>query len=155
MTNEIEKEYGKLASKYKLPDFKSMDLEFEINELESASFVLKNILGKAAEKIEFYTNMINDLLQPDTASLSGMHETRFFMDGEKSSMYDLFKKLMKSHRSIIMLMLEQNEKKQAEFLNNFYKEWAEIKKQLLAYLDKMKDSWDKETSIEQDLGYFG
>lgn len=155
MTNEIEKEYGKLASKYNLPDFKSMDLEFEINELESTSFVLRSILEKAAEKIEFYTNLINDLLQPDTASLSSMHETMFFMDGEKSSMHDLFKKLMKSHRSIIMLILEQDEKKQAEFLKSFCREWEEIKKQLLLYLDKMKGSWDKETSTEQDLGYFG
>ncbi|MBI2208181.1 hypothetical protein HYU50_01680 [Candidatus Woesearchaeota archaeon] len=155
MTNEIEKEYSKLANKYKLPDFKGLDLEFEINELESTSFVLRNILRKVAEKIEFYTDLINDLLQPDTASLSGMHETRFFMDEEKSSIYDLFKKLMKSYRNIIMLILEQDEKKQAEFLNSFYREWAEIKKQLLAYLEKMKDSWDRETSIEQDLGYFG
>ena len=155
MTSEIEKEYSKLANKYGLPKFDELDLEFEINELESTSFVLRNILRKAAEKIEFHTNLINDLLQPDPASLSSMHETRFFMDSEKSSIYSLYKKMMKHHRNIIELMLRNDEKQEAEFLNNFHKEWIDIKKELLGYLSKMKESWDKETSIQEDLGYFG
>ena len=155
MAENIEKEYSKLASKYGLPKFGELDQEFEINELESTSFILRNILRKAAEKIEFYTDLINDLLQPDAASLSSMHETRFFMDGEKSSMYSLYKKMMKYHRNIIEIMLRSDEKQEAEFLNSFHKEWSGIKKELLGYLGKMKESWDKETSIEQDLGYFG
>jgi len=155
MANEIEKEYNKLASRYKLPKFGELDKEFEISDLENTSFVLRNILRKAAEKIEFHTNLINEVLQPDTASLSGMHETRFFMDSEKSDMYSLYKRMMRNHRAIIETMLKNDEKEEAELLNNFYREWFEIKKQMLLHLGKMKDSWDKEASIEQDLGYFG
>ena len=155
MTSEIEKEYIKLANKYKLPKFNELDLEFEISDLESTNFVLKNILMKIAEKLEFHTNLISDLLQPDAASLSSMHETRFFTDSEKASMYALYKKIMKNHRNIIELLLKNNEKEDAEFLCKFFNDWKEIKKELINYLEKMKDSWDKETSIEQDLGYFG
>ena len=39
--------------------------------------------------------------------------------------------------------------------NEFFEEWAEIKAKLASYLGKMKDSWEKESSIEEDLGYFG
>ena len=153
--NELEKEYIKLSKKYNLPDFKEINEEFEIGDLENASFLLKNILRKIAEKLEFYSNLINDVMQPDTSSLSSMYETRFFSDSDKNNMYSLFKNIMKSYRNIIELVLENNEKKQAEFLKKFFSEWFEIKKQLINYLGKMKDSWEKETTVKEDLEYFG
>ena len=140
MVNEIEKEYNKLPKKYRLPKFKELNNEFEIGDLENTSFLLRNVLRKIAEKLEFYANLINDVMQPDTSSLSSMHETRFFTDEEKNDMYSLFKKLMKTYRSIIELVLDNDEKKQAEFLNKFFKDWMSIKKEILSYLGKMKDS---------------
>ena len=84
-----------------------------------------------------------------------MHEIRFFADKEKNNIYDLFKRLMKVHRNAIVLALEHDGKNQAKFLNDFLIEWLNIKKQLLVYVGKMKDSWDKETTMEENLGYFG
>ena len=153
--SEVEKEYNRLSKKYNLPNFKEINEEFEIGDLENVSFLLRNILRKVAEKLEFYTNLINDIMQPDTSSLSSMHETRFFSENEKNDMYALFKNIMKSYRNIIELVLENNEKKQAEFIRNFFSEWFKIKKQLIDYLGKMKDSWEKETTVKEDLGYFG
>ena len=153
--NEVEKEYIKLSKKYNLPNFKEINEEFEIGDLENASFLLRNILRKIAEKLEFYSTLINDVMQPDTSSLSGMHETRFLSESDKNNMYALFKKIMKSYRNIIKLVLENNEKNQAEFIRNFFSEWFEIKKQLINYLGKMKDSWEKETTVKEDLEYFG
>ena len=155
MTEDIEKEYNNLCKRYKLPDFKEIDAEFEISDLESTNFLLKNILRKIAENLEFYTGLINEVMQPDASSLSSMHETRFLTDSDKSDMYYLYKKMMKNHRAIIEAILKNNEKEEAEFLNRFFNDWKEIKKELINYLKKMKESWDKETSIEQDLGYFG
>ena len=123
--------------------------------MPGARFLLNNILRKVAEKLEFYTNLINDIMQPDTSSLSSMHETRFFSENEKNDMYALFKNIMKSYRNIIELILENNEKNQAEFLKKFFIDWFNIKKQLINYLGKMKDSWDKETTVKEELGYFG
>jgi|TARA_Y100000310_G_scaffold327902_1_gene395047 hypothetical protein len=155
MVNEIEKEYIKLCKKYKLPKFKDLNNEFEISRLDNVDFLIRNILRNVAEKLEFYCNLINELLQPDTSSLSSMHEVRFFTDSEKNKLYNQFKKLMKTHRNIIRLVLEHDEKNQAKFLNSFFSEWLEIKKQLINYLSKMKDSWDKETSMEENIAYFG
>jgi len=155
MTDDIEKEYTKLCKKYKLPKFSDIDNEFEINDLENTRFFLRNVLRKVAEKLEFYGNLLNDLLQPDTASLSSMHETRFFHDEEKNSLHILFKKIMKSYRYAIELVLENDEKKQAEFLNSFFKDWLAMKRELLVCLDKMKKSWSSVATIEEDLAYFG
>ena len=94
-------------------------------------------------------------MHPDASSISSMYEVRYFSDDEKNEMYLLFKNLMKTNRNIIKLILSSDEKEQADFLNGFFNEWLRIKKVLINYLDKMKESWEKESTIEEDLGYFG
>jgi len=155
MEFNIESEYNALGKKYNLPKFSDLDKEFEISDIDKTNFLLRHVLRGIAEKLDFYANLISELLQPDTASLSSMHEIRFLTEDEKSDMYGLFKRIMKINRNVLELILEQDEKKQASSLNNFYSEWMEIKKELLAHISKMKESWDKETAIEEDLGYMG
>ena len=155
MDNEIEKRYIELSKKYKLPKFDEIDAEFELSDFDNPNFILKNTLRSIVDKLDFYTNLITNLLQPDAASLSSMHETRFFAQNERNEVYSLFKIIMKHYRNAILLILENDEKKQADFLNRFFNEWLEIKKQLLICIEKMKESWDKETSIDEDLGYLG
>ena len=153
--SDIEKEYNLLAKKYKLPPFKELNSDFEISGMENADFLLKGILVKIGEKLEFYNGILSEVLQPDASSLSGMHETRFFNDTEKSGMYRLFKRMMGHYRAIIGMILKNDGKEQAAFLCSFSSEWKETKEELLLYVGKMKDSWSKETTIKEDLGYFG
>ncbi|MBW2976937.1 hypothetical protein KY347_05825 [Candidatus Woesearchaeota archaeon] len=155
MENKIEAEYRNLCTKYKLPKFEELDREFEISTLEHKGFLIRNILRKIAEKLETYTEAIGNIIHPDASSLSSMHEMKFFSDEEKDGMYKLFKKLMKSNREIAALVLSADEKEEAEFLNKFFNEWESIKKELLDYITKMKESWEKETTMDEDLGYFG
>ena len=155
MVNEIERGYNKLRKKYKLPKFNEIDSEFEISNLESAKFLIKNILRRIEEKLEFYIEVIGNLVHPDVSSLSTMYEVRYFSDDEKNEVYMLFKKLMKANRSIIGLILVSDEKKQTDFLNGFLNEWQDMKKELIDHIGKMKDSWEKESTIEEDMGYFG
>jgi len=155
MVNEIEKEYGKLSKKFKLPKFKEIDSEFEISNLENERFLIRNILRKVEEKLEFYIEVIGNIVHPDASSLSSMYEVRYFSEDEKNDMYMLFKKLMKSDRDVIKLILLSDEKKQADFLNSFFVDWLKMKDELINHIDKMKESWEKSSTIEEDLGYFG
>ena len=147
--------YGELSKKYKLPKFKDIDEEFELSSFDTEKFLLKSTLRRIAEKLEFYIEVIGNLVHPDGSSISSMYEIRFFSDNEKNEMYMLFKKMMRSHRNVIELVLSNDAKEQAQFLNEFFAEWMEIKNMLRAYIGKMKESWEKETSIQEDLGYFG
>ncbi len=155
MKKDIEKEYSQLCKKYKLPKFEEIDEEFEISALETQRFLIRNILGKIAEKLEMHADAIISLVHPDGSSLITMHEVKFFSDDEKNEMYAVFKKLMKSIRNIAELSLGNDEKGQADFLNEFFSEWLEIKKNLIGYTRKMKECWEKESTIEDDLGYLG
>ena len=155
MANEIEQEYAKLSKKYKLPKFKDIDAEFEISSLENEKFLIKNILRGISEKLEFYIEFISNLVHPDGTSISSMYEIRFFSEDDKNDMYMLFKKLMKTHRNIVEMVLKNDEKEQSDFLNKFFADWQDMKKELLKHIEKMKDSWGKQSTIEEDIGYFG
>ena len=155
MPKEIQKEYEKLSKKYKLPKFEDINPVFEISTLENADFLLRGIIGKIVEKINFYTKFLEEFLQPDTSSLSSMHEIRFFSEEEKHRIYSLYKKLMRLDREAIETDLMQDEKREAGYISGTFNAWLELKNELLEYANKMKESWDKETSIEEDLGYLG
>ena len=154
-TKDIEKQYSELKKKYKLPDFKDIDFELEISDLEETNFLIRAIVRRIAEKLDFYTTILEEILQPDTSNLYAMHETRFFDEEEKKQMYDLYSKLMSFNRQSIEISLVHNEKDDAYFINNFLNEWKELKKELLGFASKMKDSWKKEADIKDDLGYLG
>ena len=110
MTNEIEQEYNKLSKKYKLPKFNEIDSEFEVSSLENERFLIRNILRKIAEKLEFYIDIIGNLVHPDASNISSMYEIRYLTNDEKNNMYLLFKKMMKTHRGIIGIVLNNDEK---------------------------------------------
>ena len=138
-----------------MPKFNGIDAEFEISSLDNAKFLLKNILRKISEKLEFYIEVIGSLVHPDGSSISSMYEIRFFSEDEKNGMYMMFKELMKIDRNIVEIILRNDEKELADFLNKFFSDWINIKKELLKYIEKMKDSWEKQSTIEDDIGYFG
>ena len=62
---------------------------------------------------------------------------------------------MKIDRNIVEMVLKNDEKEQSDFLNKFFTDWQDMKKELLDYIGKMKDSWEKQSTIEEDIGYFG
>jgi len=152
---ETEKQYNELRKKHKLPEFKEIDNEFELSDLEETNFLLRAVIRRINEKLDFYATMIEETLQPDTSNLYAMHETRFFDENEKKQMYDLYMKLMNLNRHSIELSLEHNEKDQAEFISNIPAEWKEIKRELLGCIKKMKDSWTSNTETKEDVGYLG
>lgn len=154
-SKDIEKQYNELRKKFKLPEYKDLDDEFEISDLEKTNFLLRAIIRRIAERFDFYTTMLEEVLQPDTSNLYAMHETRFFDENEKKRMYDLYSRLMNFNRQSIEVTLEHNEKNEVGFINSVFNEWNQLKQELLGFINKMKSSWKTETYIKEDLGYLG
>ncbi len=51
--------------------------------------------------------------------------------------------------------MSREDKTDADFINDFFKQWPELKKDVLYFIRKMKTCWEKETEIEEKLEYFG
>ncbi len=152
---EIEKQYNELRKRLKLPEFREIDFELEISDFEETNFLLRAIIRRIAEKLDFYTTMVEETLQPDASNLYAMHETRHFDDAEKKQMYDLYRRLMEFNRYSIENSLGHDEDAEARFISEFVNEWKGIKKELLSIVKKMRDSWKTETDIKEDFGYMG
>ena len=155
MTNEIKKQWEELKKKHTLPDFKLLDLDFDIGSIEETDFPTKAVVGKIAEKIEFFIGLLSDILQPEPSNIYAMHETRFFDEDEKKAVYQLYTKLMTYSRRCLELSLMNSQKDDAEFISLFYEEWQSTKQELLGFIHKMRQSWSIEGDIKEDLGYLG
>lgn len=156
MPNETEKQYNELRKKHRLPEFREINFEFEISDLEETNFLLRAVLRRIIERLDFYTTMMEEVLQPDTSNLYAMHEMRSFNDSEKKQMYELYTKLMSLNRMSIEVSLERDEKGEAEFVSNAFAEWKILKEELLKFVRKMRASWkSEEADIKDDLGYMG
>ena len=154
MTNETEKRYNELRKKLKLPEFKDIDFEFEASDLEETNFLLRAIIRRITERLDFYSTMLEEILQPDASNLYAMHETRYIDDDEKKRMYGIYTKFMGFSRQSIEVSLSHSEKDEAEFISSFFEQWKPLKSELLKFVRKMKDSWKaEEADIKEDLRY--
>jgi hypothetical protein len=151
----IKETYEKLKKKFNLPDYEEVNNELEISSVESEDFLLRQIRKKISERIETITTELGSILQPSAESLTDMHECRFFDDKEKKKMIETYKKLMIISRTGLEAEIGCDDRKDADMINNFFKEWKSLKKDVLAFMKKMKTCWEKETEIEEKLEYFG
>jgi hypothetical protein len=153
-TMHIKEAYAELKKKHKeLPDFNELDNEFEISSVEDPS-ILRGIRRKITEKVDFYAGMIKDLLQPES-DMTNMYECRVFGEDEKEEIYNVLKRLMFFSRLSAEVALKADEKEDVKFLSNFFGGWIKIKPNLMKIVSKIKNSWEKETELKEDLGYFG
>ncbi len=151
----IEEQYGKLTKKYALPNFKEIDKEFEIAAIENENFLLREITNKIVDRIDFFSRLFEDLLQPDPSLLRSMYESKIFNDEERKTIYTLYKKMMVINRQSVGVSLNREEKEDAVFIKKTFDEWKELKTSISKIVDKIKDSWKKEADSKEELGYLG
>jgi len=151
----IEEQYGKLKKKYVLPDFNEVDKEFEIATIENENFLLREITNKIVDRIDFFSRLFEELLQPDPSLLRNMYESKIFNDEERKTIYSLYKKLMVINRQSVEVSLNREEKEYAGFIKKTFDEWKELKTSISKIVDKIKDSWKKEADSKEELGYLG
>ncbi len=150
----IKENYQKSEKKHNLPGFDSLNNEFEINDIEETEFLLREIRRKITKKIDVYVELLEGLLYP-AEGLCDMHECRVFSEAEKNRMFELYKKLMFLSRLSVEISIDENDSRSSDFINQVWKHWAGIKKELLPFVSKVKDSWLEETDIKEEPGYMG
>lgn len=155
MKDDIAKEYEQLRKRYALPEFNQINSEFEICTLENTEFLLRSIRYKITEKIEYITSILHPILQPDTNSFNDLHEYRIFTDEDKKSIFELYRRLMSLHRTSLELSLINDDKQLVIFINDIYIKWPELKLSAIKFIKKIRESWEKDIDIKEELGYLG
>jgi len=154
MEEKDKKKAEELLKKHNLPSFKELDDEFEISTIEKTEFILREIRRKITEKIDLYAKLFESTLQLEP-NLTTLNEMNAFSDSEKEDLYKVFRKLMVIDRFSVETSVDEDDKKTSEFIESVWKDWQELKKEILPFIKKLKQSWTKETKIKEMLRYVG
>jgi hypothetical protein len=156
-TNKLEKlkaEYDKLKQKYKLPAFDELNNEFEIYDIKTNAFIIREISRRIIRKAEDFLSLLNPILNPNPNSLHSLIETKIFEKQDLEPMFDFYKKLFQLAHKGITASLE-SEAAEAVWINEIWKTWPEIKKQIHSYSKKITEGWgkvEKEVFTDKYLG---
>src|SRR3989344_5359774 len=145
----IEEEYKKL--KYNLPDFKKLDEEFEVSNiqgLEDKKFLTRFIRRKVNEKVIFFCRIIESILYPQSPNYISIVESRIFTEEEKQEMAEFYKKLMNYEKESLILDVEPDDKQSVKYTNEVFNNWSETKKQMIVITRKMQKSWNEQEKRE-------
>lgn len=152
MSKDAKSQYEELKRKHSLPDFDSIDTEFQIRTLDE-EVTLSEIRRKLHEKIEDSLEFLSPVLAPDT-NLNDMYEGRIISEAEKHEVFETYKRLMFWRRSSFIAYMNNGES-DAEFIKEFFAEWKDLKKVVVSVAEKLRDSWTKDLEQPEKLGYFG
>ncbi len=146
--------YEKNREKHQLPEFKELDKEFEIGEIEETSYLLRRIRKKIMGRVNCYKEFLEKIINPETSNLEQLHEAGFFKEKERKEIEELFKRLTKLKVKNSLVNIKREEKEEAEFIKQIWQEWQEIKKELEKIAKKLEENWEKELDKEE-VHYFG
>jgi len=154
MAGEVKKEYGIIRKTHsKLPEYSKLNHEFEISTLEASEFLLRDIRNRITDKLSDFAKILENLINADT--FIGLHEIKNFQEDSKKYTFDIFSQIMQIIRKSALLRLNEDDKDNAQFISDIFREWQDIKKPLTQLLHKVESAWKEDNNIKQKLEYFG
>ena len=152
--SDLKKNYAVFEKKYKLPSFKDLNEDFEIEKIEKESDNLLRVIRKTMmEKIVNSLNFLEMLLNPVNAPriyivyINGMSiEDKKTIDNIYSSLGDL---------NLVSLSLEikYNEKAEADGIKNIFEKWNSVKDDFSRIFSNMNKP--VVNNIKREKTYFG
>ncbi len=141
---DLKKEYETLAKKYKLPDYENLDREFEllyVMDIKEIKYVLRFIRRRINDKVAWGCTMVQSILQPNPGSLVNLQESNCFTKEDKQKLFSLLKAMMLLERRSLLLDIHLNEKEDAGFVTEAFKQWQLFKEEIFWAAEKMHDHW--------------
>src|SRR3989338_6267546 len=153
---QLKKEYEIFRKKYSLPEFKFMNENFEIENIEfsETELFLKMIRKHMTEKIFFVLRGLETFINPQNAPLFMFYVIKSFSESDKERIKELYKQLAQYEIEAFGLESAYNENKEAEFIKKFCADWKDISNDLMKLYDSMKEGHNKDTK-KAVKSYFG
>jgi len=150
----LKKEYSVLAVKYKLPKFKELNEDFEIEKCDKQSETLLRLIRKLMmEKVISSLGFVEMLLNPMNAPrmyLSYIHR----IDAEdKKSIEKIYAKFAEISVIALECEIDYNEKSEAKLIRSIFDAWQEMKPEFRKILTHMKHPNNKVEKVQKS--YFG
>lgn len=153
---KLKEEYEKLQKKHKLPSFKELNEDFHIEKIADTEteFLIREVRKNLGDKLANYMRFLENLLSPVNVPMSIFSIVKVLDSEDKKKLSDIYKELMKKELKFLELELVFNEQKEVQFINESYKFWQDVKKDLLKLIEKINEKWD-DKSETSNKGYYG
>jgi hypothetical protein len=152
----FKKEYEKVKDKYKLPEFKLLAEEFDVeraSERES-SFVIREVRRAINDKLTAFLHMLETFMNPSQSSMFIFSMLKNVDENDKKLIKKVYEKVSRAEIAVLKLDITYNEKAEADFIKKIVEEWPDMKKDISILLNKLDNSFDM-SAIESKRGYFG
>ena len=153
---KLKKQYEILRKKYSLPSFQELNEDFDIEKLQDkeTDILSREVRRVMVERNLSYLRFIEMFLNPTNAPVFFLALVKTMDVKDKAALNEIYLKLGKFELESIKLDNEYDEKKDAEFIKNFYKQWQEIKQGFGKLMENLEKSWEKEVK-KGERGYLG
>lgn len=145
----MTEEYLQLVEKFQLPKLEDFEKDFGFIESPTDSPLLVELRRKMVEKVDYFANLISDLIQPDT-NISNIYEYKNFSDNQRQILFNIFRILMSYSRKSSSLTTFYDERAEVEFVQSFFNEWQDLKITIKRELDFISNTWKNE-SVQEDI----
>ncbi|MBI2449179.1 hypothetical protein HYV49_02695 [Candidatus Pacearchaeota archaeon] len=154
--SEFKKRYSALEKKYKLPSFRKLCEDFDIEKVaeKESDYILREIRKLVVDKIVSYLRFFELLLNPANAPLFFLMLIKGISSSDRKLIEGIYFKLGSFEIQVIALDIEYSEKKEAEFLIKIYDEWQPVKDDMKKFSEVVARNWNNK-SERRDKGYFG
>lgn len=156
-TKKVREKYSELKEKYSFPEYEEMNKAFAIEKADSDSEILmREIIHLIADKFQNYMRFIENLINPANSSIFAFSLVKLIDNGKRTILSEIYKKISEMEIKLIKIDLNPEEKPQAEFINESYKVWNEIRKEMYEIIDSAEKNFSAtQKSEENKKGYFG
>jgi len=152
--NDLKKEYEELAKRYKLPDFKEINENFEIEKIDRETDCLARAVRKVImEKIVNSLGFIELLLNPVNVPRMYVPFIKTMTLDNKKEMERIYNALSEVVLAALELEMDYDEKKEAEAIIKANEKWKSIKPGFKKIVGSIKNP--PVFNGDKSKGYFG
>ncbi len=138
-----------------LPSYNELNHEFELFVIDHPDFILRQVKQRIADKLDTFVSLLESFISPDPGSLTQMYECRMFTNGEQKLIVELYRHIMSNYRLLLETDLIADDKTDAETIRKVFDMWSADKKQLLPFVKKVRDGWQRHVEPREFLEYLG
>jgi len=152
----LKEKYSFIQKKHNLPSFDVLNEDFQVEALadHESDFLIREIRKTIAEKFSALLRFIDVLVNPSNAPMFVFPLIKSINNGERKKLEEIYKFLIREEVNTLELDLKFDEKKEAEYINESYKNWQTIREDAVKIVQSIKNNLDKKTETN-NKNYFG
>ncbi len=152
---DVEDRYKKFQEQFGLPQLDKLQDTFKF-DLENDDKIADKIRDQISDRLFMFTEKIIEPILGGLESYSCILENSMITDKERKRLFELYKKIQALKWENNLLMVKQDDKKTAEWINKTWDFWNnELETELSTLCNKLSISWVDLSFGREKASYHG